>query len=121
MINVSRVLRSRHLRQTITVTRTTGQFGKGGWIADEPTTVTMSAVVYPTTSHEIQQVPEADRVQGMMTFLTLVPVYLSRKQTGLQGISDYATWNGEQYKIVNTLPYKDYGYYMSVGVRVKGA
>ena len=121
MINVSRVLRSRHLRQAFTVTRTTGHFGKGGWISDAPTTITMFGVIYPTTAREMQQVPEADRIEGMMTFLTMAPIYLSRKQTAGQGISDYATWDGEQYKIVSITPYKDYGYYMSVGVRVKGA
>ncbi len=121
MINVSRVIRSRHFRQTIAVTRTTGSFAKGGWEADTPTTLSVIAVVWPSTPEEIQQVPEGDRVTGMVTFATIAPLYVSRKGASLQGISDYVTWNSEEYKILSLLPYKDYGYYMAVGARVKGA
>lgn len=123
MINVSRVLRSKYFKQSFDVYRSSGHFGKGGWIEEvqSPPYFSMSGAVYPSSAKEIQQVPEGDRTIGMMTFLSEEPLYVTRKTgdtTG--GLSDQIEWKGDKYKIIQCLPYVDYGYYAVVGTRLAG-
>lgn len=122
MINLSRVIRAPRFKQSFNVYRSTGHFGRGGWIEDvqNPPSFTMSGVIYPSSEQEIQQVPEADRIQGMMTFVTNDPLYVTRKGDTESGTSDKAEWRGELYRILSSFPYGDYGFYMAIGARISG-
>ena len=120
MINLSRVVTSLGLNaQRLTITRTTGSFGKGGWVVEDTCTMQVLGVAYPSSSREILHVPEGDRVVGSITFLTKEPLFVTHN-TQNQGISDRITWKGEQYEIHYVFPFSDYGYYMSVGNRLTG-
>jgi hypothetical protein len=65
-------------------------------------------------------VPEADRVEGMVTFACIEPLYTTRSSDTAPGTSDKLEWHGELYKIIQLLDYLDYGFNVAVGVRLSG-
>ena len=122
MINLSRVLNSPRMRQAFTIHRSSGgRFGAGGWIEDTPTEIEASGIVWPSTAREILQVPEGDRVLGMMTFATPEPLYTTRAEGATSaGTSDQIEWHNELYRVISRLPFTDYGFNVAVGARLSG-
>ena len=119
MINVSDILLDPDICQSFTVYRSSGKFGEGGWKENAPQTLTLQGVVYPSTAKELQQVPEGDRVQGMMTFVSPSQMFATHL-SGEPGTSDQPEWNGERYRVVQLLPYSDYGAYVAIAARMEG-
>jgi hypothetical protein len=115
-IDVSEVINDPDFCQSFTVTRTTGHFDLGGWVAYTPETLSMEGVVSPTNPDEIQQLPEADRITGSNTFYSTVPIY----QTRDGAVSDKIAYNGQTYRIAAVFDYSAYGYYKAIGVRMSG-
>lgn len=118
MINLSRVLSSPMLSQTYNIYRNTGHFGIGGWIQDSETVIPTRGNMWPSTDREIEQVPEGDRIKGMHTFTSAVELRVSNDQNS--GTSDQIVWSGERYRLIQTLPFSDYGFHVAVGARIKG-
>lgn len=118
MINVAEIVTDPDMAQTFTVTRTAGHFAIGGWMNDTPTAISMYGVVTVPDSRDLEQVPEGDRVLGVMAFHSAQPLYLTRGDNS--GISDVITWRGEDYRIIKIRTYADYGYYAAIGVRMAG-
>ena len=106
--------------QVLKVYRSSGQFIKGKWTESpqSPLYLEIQGIAYPSTEKELDMVPEGDRIKGAITFLSVEEIYTTSRS--LSGISDELEWNGERYKILSLLPWKDYGYYMSIGERIKG-
>ena len=120
MLNPSRVLLSRQVRQTLKIFRSTGSFGLGGWVEGVPTEISIQGAAWPSTNKEIQQVPEGDRVQGMISFACKQELYVTRIGE-TPGTSDQIEWRGDRYKILQLLNFNDYGFNVAVGVRLQGA
>lgn len=116
-----RVLRNPHFRQTIRIYRSEGHFGAGGWIEDIPSPAYFdtTGVVWPSSAKEIEQVPEADRIVGMMTVATETQIYATHA-SGTPGTSDQLEWGGERYKVIQLLPFSDYGFFVGVCARLVG-
>jgi hypothetical protein len=121
MLNPSRILSSPHFRQTFKVYRSTGHFGLGGWIEEvqSPPYFEVSGAAWPSSAKEILQVPEADRVQGMHSFASTEPLYVTHA-SGEAGTSDQIEWKGERYKLIQIMDYSDYNFYIAVGARLTG-
>ena len=121
MLNPSRILSSPHFRQTFQVFRSVGHFGLGGWIEEvqSPPSFDVSGAVWPSTAKEIQQVPEGDRVMGMVTFASVTELYTTHA-SGVAGTSDQIEWRGEKYKLIQQMPYNDYGFNVVVGAKMSG-
>lgn len=122
MINLSSVLNSPRMRQTFKVYHSTGYFGAGGWIEEvqSPPYFEVTGIAWPSTAREIQQVPEGDRVLGMMTFATTEPLHVTRRADSEEGTSDKIEWHGELYRVISVLPFTDYGFNVAVGARLSG-
>jgi hypothetical protein len=124
-INLSRTARSQRLNaQDYNVYRSYGEFGKGGWIEtpQSPPYFPMHGVVVPAGAKELRMVPEGDRPTAAMMFHSSVEIYTTRGgEEGEEGLSDTIEWRGEFYKVMNCNPYVDYGYWVAMGVRVKGS
>ena len=122
MMNLARVLSNPKFRQTFKVFRTTGHFDLGGFVEEIPSPAyfEMSGVVWPPSAKELEQVPEGDRVVGMMVFVSSQPIYTTRKTDTEEGNSDQIEWQGGKYKIIQQLNWSDYGFYYCVGVRIAG-
>lgn len=128
MINVSKIIKRPFVAQKtpITVTRTTGAFTDSGDFETTSETFTVKGSIQPLNSKDLQQVPEGDRVTGMIKIYTTEQLHTTILDDSVDGIdgmlSDEVTWKGEQYKILN-IPsdFSDYGYYKSIAARKKGA
>jgi hypothetical protein len=122
MINLSRVILSPHLNvQSLTVFRSKGSFVAGRWVEQiqSPPSFNLMGIAYPSSEKELAMVPEVDRIRGAMTFLTVEQLYVTHVSPS-KGLSDKVQWNDELYKIISLLPWKDYGFYASVGERIAG-
>ena len=116
--SLARVANRRSFGQPITILRSTGAFGLGGW---KETTVQISAfgIIAPAADEAIAQLPEADRVTGSLQLIIQQPVF--ETQIERQGTSDRVQWNGNVYRVAGVAPWKDFGFYSAILVRVTGA
>jgi len=122
VINVADLIEDPDFAQEYTVYRNTVT-SSGGRDTVVETTLDFYGVVIAANTQDIQAIPEADRVSGMMIFYSTAdnPLYLTRNTSGSAGTSDQILWNGERYKLISVNLFSDWGYYKSVGVRTKGA
>lgn len=119
MINVGELITDPDFAQPLTIQRSSGQFAAGGF-QNTPATVATSGVVVVANEEDLDQIGEGDRVVGAMEFYTVIPIYETR--TGAtEGLSDVIAWNGQQYRLAKVWPWRDYGYYRAIGIRMSGA
>lgn len=117
MINVSRVVTSPMLAQTVQVQRT----GKGAWVDGVYTpgkaeAMSFKGIVTQASSRDMEQVPEGDRQKGAIRVLSTVPLYI----TGEAGsnLSDIVVYRGERYKVQSVTHDGDYGFYRAICTRL---
>lgn len=122
LLNLARVASSPYFAQAYTVTRKTGTFGLGGYQTtsqDFP----FWGIIQPVTDEELVQVPEGDRVKGMIGFISEQRMY-ETWGAGIgqpSGLSDTIVWNGQVYKVVVVVPWKDFGFWKAIASRQSGA
>lgn len=115
MIDVSEIIQDPDFAQTYSVQRDSGKLVNGRWVPNT-TNFDITGVVTVANSQDVQQLPEGDRVVGIMAFHSTQLLQI----TNPEGISDIITWRGEQYKLLQVYPYGDYGYYKALGARIQG-
>ncbi|NOU95594.1 hypothetical protein GC093_20510 [Paenibacillus sp. LMG 31456] len=124
MINISRVVTSRNFAQPkgFTVYRTAGNWVRGRWLVDPEIILKLQGTITVANNNDLEQVPEGDRVTGLMCFYSPQPMYITRNNEELSatGISDEIVWKGHRYRIVSVAPWQDFGYYKALGVRMAG-
>jgi hypothetical protein len=104
------------MNQPFTVHRKEGNWINGRFVDIEiEPVILMSGIIIPASSREIQQVPEGDRVTGMMCFYSEQPIYVTRDQPDM-GTSDEISWGGDRYRVLNVNQFSDFGYYKAFGV-----
>jgi hypothetical protein len=120
MINVGRIVNSRNFAQSsgFTVYRQTGTWVAGRWVPDE-LIIRMQGTVTAMNPKDLTQVPEGDRVTGIMCFYSQQQIYTTRAAgTDPGGTSDEIVWQGERYRVSSVVPWSDFGYYKAFGVRM---
>ena len=119
MINLANIVNDTDFAQPFTIERSSGgAFKAGKWI-DATTNVASFGIVQPSSPEELEQVPEADRVKGAMSFHSSGEMYETHVDAQT-GISDLIYWRGQWYRIVKVFPWIDFGYYKAIGVRKSG-
>jgi hypothetical protein len=116
-INMADVVNDADFAQAFTITRNSGAWVGGNWIADA-TEVPGYGIIEPASSRDVQMIPEGDRVTGMMAFWSSAPLYIT--DAAAQVTSDQITWNGELYRLLFVYPWSDFGYYKAIGARMVG-
>lgn len=118
MIDVSDIINDPDFAQPFSILRSSGAFVSGGW-QNITTTVNSSGVIVPATEQDIAQVPEGDRVTGMISVHTTAKLF--QTHTGSQpGLSDVLLWNGDRYRILKLFPYQDFGFTKALAARMSG-
>lgn len=115
MINLSEVINDTDFAQSFVIARDTGNWVLGKWVSSE-SNVTLYGIIQPATAEELDEVPEADRVRGVISVHSSQPIY----ETNPNGISDLVSWNNQTYKIVKLYPWNDFGYFKGLAVRMSG-
>jgi hypothetical protein len=119
MIDVSRVINSPKLQQNYIVYRQSGHWLAGEFIETE-TELSLSGVVTVAKTKDLDQLPEGDRVKGVMCFYATKKLNVTRNNEGDKGTSDQIEWRGERYRVIQVSPHIDYGYYKAYAVRMAG-
>lgn len=123
MINVGRIVMSRNFAQPggFVVYRQSGAWVAGRWVTSEAS-INLQGTVTVATSDDLIQVPEGDRVKGVMCFYSKEPMYGTHAQDGAtpSGTSDEIVWKDDRYRVFSAFPWGDYGYYKALAVRMVG-
>lgn len=114
-INVSRVINNPKFAQKYTVHRKDGDWVGGRWVTTGETQIIYNGVVTAPNAKEILQVPEGDRVKGVMCFHSTQELFVTRAE----GTSDEIEWNGNRYRVSQVMPWADYGYWKAFGIRME--
>ncbi len=124
MINVGRIVVSRNFAQPngYMVYRTTGDWVNGRWVDNPEVAIKMDGTITVANVNDLVQVPEGDRVIGLMCFYATIPLYTTRAAVGsdLGGISDEIAWQGDRYRVSSVSPWSDFGYCKAFGTRMAG-
>lgn len=115
MIDVSEVITDPDFAQTFVVHRKANKWIAGRTESTEKD-ITMTGVIMVADAKTLEQLPEGDRVTGLMCFYSTQELFTTREQ----GTSDQIEWRGERYRVKQVFPYGDYGYYKAVGQRMAG-
>ena len=118
-ISLTRVANSPAFAQEYTVNRSTGTFQQGGYVSIT-TPIPFWGIIQPATEEDLLQVPEGDRSTGMMNFISEQPMYKTRAQGDNSGLGDMITWDGQEYRIVIVVPWKDFGFNKAIAARLSG-
>ena len=94
---------------THTVTRQTGDYEDGEWVADDPTTVNITAHIQAFTESDNDQKAAnrlgLDSVEGCIWIDSNDELFTARKSAS--GCPDVLTWNGQDYEIRQSAHFPD--------------
>lgn len=123
LIDISELLVDPDFATHFKILRTTGVWKGGRFILDSPEELSFYGPVQPPSVKEMEILPEGERLQGIMCFWVKgKDVFLTRDLTAdsKAGISDQFLWRGNHYKIIQIMPWSDYGWVKAFGVRMEG-
>jgi hypothetical protein len=119
IINVSRIIKSPKFAQEYSVFRKSGAWVNHRWVPSE-TEIKIIGVVTAPNAKEILQIPEGDRITGVMCFHSTQELFTSRVTENGSGTSDEIVWRGNRYRVSQVMPWADFGYWKAFGVRMEG-
>jgi hypothetical protein len=105
--------------QAYTVNRSSGTFQQGGYVSIT-TAIAFYGIVQPATEYDLAQVPEGDRVTGMLGFISEFPMYKTHVFENQSGIGDTITWRGQLYRVVAVVVWGDFGFFKAIAARLSG-
>jgi hypothetical protein len=116
-MDISWLIEDPDFAQIFTVHRRTGKWVEGAFELDPTRAITMVGVVQPAGAQDMEQLPEGDRVKGMMKFYSRQELYRSRVDGDGEsaGVSDEVEWRGKRFKIISVIPWPDQGFYVAFG------
>ena len=110
-VNVRRAALSRRLGNgPLTVIRRSGDWDEGRFIPTEET-ISIRANVQPASVHELEQLPEGDRIKGLLLIVTTERLYITSDKQDEERVSDEIVWHGNRYKIMKVDDWSCHGFY----------
>lgn len=122
-ISVAEMMDDPDFAQEFIIYRTTGTF-VGGRFTTTTSQVPGYGPLEPHDEKELVPLPEGDTLQGSIDIYTREPLnttILAQHTWEPDRLSDEVEWMGYRYKVINSLPWGDFGYYRSLAVRKFGA
>lgn len=117
--SIADVVNDPDFAQNFTITRSQGgQFKLGRW-QNATTSVAAWGSIQPPNPEELEQVPEGDRVLGLIAIHSSQPIYETNVEL-TNGISDIVIWHNQNYRVVKVFPWQDYGYWKALATRMSG-
>lgn len=115
MINVAELIHDPDFCQPYTLYRKTTVL-VGGKSVPKEKALERRGVIIAANTKDLLQVPEGDRVKGIIAVYDTEPLQV----TNDTGTSDEIVWHNERYRLFQIWPYKDYGFYKALGQRTAG-
>ncbi len=119
LISLTRVVNSPAFAQGFIINRSSGTFQQGGYVSTT-TPIPFWGTIQPTTEEDLLQVPEGDRSTGMMGFIAEREMFKTNVEGSASGLGDTILWNGQEYRVVVVVPWKDFGFWKAIGARLSG-
>lgn len=113
LINVSKIIKNPMFAQSFSVFRKSGEWVNGRWVPTETSFIITGPVTVPGEK-ELLQIPEGDRVKGVMCFHSTEELYT----TSEKGTSDEILWRNDRYRVHAILPWMDFGYCKALGTKM---
>jgi hypothetical protein len=109
------------LSESWVIVRSTGVFIQGGWVTTE-TQVPGYGVVSVATPEDMDEIPEADRVTGMMVFHSQPRIYATQFDPAdqVQRVADKMLWTFQLWRVLHVFPYPNRNYWKAFAVRMQG-
>lgn len=119
LVDISFLIEDADFAQPFIAYRKAGKWAKGGKFVQDENIIKHFGIVQPAGVEDIDQLPEGDRAKGVMCFYSRKDIHLTRiGGEDKSGTSDEIEWRNKRYKIIQTMPYLDYGYIKAFGVRM---
>ena len=118
-ISLSRVANSPAFADAYTVNRSNGSWQEGGYVSTT-TALPFWGIRQPATDSDLAQVPEGDRVTGMVGFISEQKMYKSHVFGNESGLGDTVLYLGELYKVVVVVPWGPFGFWKAIASRQSG-
>ena len=115
MINIAEIIDDPDFVQAYDLYRHGGYWLAGKRVEGEQL-IKRNGVIVAANSKDLLQVPEGDRVKGIVAVYDTEPLLVTNKA----GTSDQIVWRDERYRLFQVWPYADYGYYKALGERMAG-
>lgn len=112
MINLNELLHDDDFCCTFQIVRKITTWNNGRPVYSD-VAITVEGIVLPSSSKDVELIPEADRRHGLKTFYTDYDKPLNVSSTGT--ISDFCVWKGKRYKLISDWDYSANGFYKAVG------
>lgn len=119
MLDMSEVVNDPDFAQAFQIIRSSGGAYVLGVFNESQTTITSYGVISVAQPRDLLQLPEADRVTGMMVFHSQQPIFETSQNRG--ATSDILIWQEQQFRVQNVFPYRDYSYWKAFAVRMQGS
>jgi hypothetical protein len=118
LINMSRFVTPPKGKMGFTINRkSAGQFVEGGFSETTSQIVVTDGSAVPTSSKDIQQLPEADRIAQSMTFYCKEAMFVTRSNAGT---SDQILYGGSLWRLERVYDRSEFGFFKAVGLRMAG-
>jgi len=118
-LNVSDIVVDPAFAQSFKLYRKTGTWTQGRFSQTE-VAIDCYGTIEINNPKDILQVPEGDRITGIITIFTQTPVLITHDGTP-SGTSDEIVYKGERYRAFNSFDWSDFGFYKVIAVRMRGA
>lgn len=113
-IDLSLLINDPDFRERLTVRQRIGEWEAGRFVAD-PQEIQVWGIAEPTGGDDLEQLPEADRTTGLMTFYTKEATMVSIEDSRQ---SDEIIWRGRVYKVIQVFDWSRHGFYKAVAALV---
>lgn len=120
MISLTEIANDPDFAQGYLVVRSSGIFALGTYQVTSRAEIPFWGIIQPATDEDLTMVAEADRITGSIGFISEQQMFATR-QNGIghpSGLSDQIQWNNAMYKVGAVVPWKDFGFWKAIGIRM---
>jgi hypothetical protein len=122
LFSMTDLTRDTDFAQTFVAARQLGIFAVGTFQITSVLNIPFLGIIQPISAEGLQMLREGDRIEGAIEFFTEFELF----QTYTEGIgtpsgtSDQVLWRGDLYAVRDVTPWKDFGFFKCVAVRLPG-
>lgn len=114
-IDLSELIHDADFNTTFKVKKVIGTYWERGIATEKRSSLTVTGIVLPASPHDLEMLPEGDRVKGAKTFVTdAIPLEIGNTHR----TADICEWGGRDYKIISAWDYSIGSYYKALGTLV---
>lgn len=117
-INVSELITDPDFAQRFQIERHGQGTFMDGLYTSLSTTIDVYGIVQPYQPKTVEYAPNGDQVTGDIKVWLTRPIFTTRDETNMSGISDTIIFKGEKYKVTYVKDWEYHGYYSAVAKRI---